>query len=143
MARFLVVDDDPLTVKAMTQLLRSDGHEVASAMSGAGALEALKEQKFDAVVTDLEMPQVDGRAIVRATRECLPAACLIVVSARADEQGRRLLDAGACIVADKPIDYDGLTQAVAECRARRGECGDGECHLKARVVERATVPRRR
>ena len=66
MPRFLVVDDDPSAVTGMTQLLTGDGHEVAPFTGGADAVDALSREPFDAIVTDLEMPHVDGHAVVRA-----------------------------------------------------------------------------
>jgi DNA-binding NtrC family response regulator len=131
MARFLVVDDDHSTVSGMTRLLEGDGHDVASFTAGADALHALSRESFDAVVTDLEMPHVDGHTIVRATREHHPAACLIVVTDVAEENSGTLAEAGVCIVSDKPVDYEGITTAVTDCRARGGPSLSGRCHMRA------------
>lgn len=133
MARFLVVDDDHPTVSGMTRLLLDDGHHVAPFTTGADAVHALSGDRFDAVVTDLEMPHVDGHEVVRATREHQPDACLVVVTAKADEHRQTLVDAGACIVADKPVDYAEVAQAVAECRARGGPGAHGRCQMRSRA----------
>jgi two-component system, NtrC family, response regulator HydG len=106
MPRFLVVDDDPATVNGMSHLLIGDGHTVAPFTGGAEAVEALSRESFDAVVTDLEMPHVDGHAVVRAAREHQPHACLVVATAKAEEEWADLVNAGACIIADKPMEYD-------------------------------------
>lgn len=131
MARFLVVDDDQITVHGMTRLLIDDGHEVSPFTAGADAVEALSRESFDAVLTDLEMPHVDGHAVVRVTREHSPRACLVVVTARAEEKGRELADAGACIVVDKPLDLESVTKAISECRARGGPGAHGRCHHRS------------
>jgi two-component system response regulator MprA len=131
MARFLVVDDDQITVHGMTRLLTDDGHDVAPFTKGADAVDALSRECFDAVLTDLEMPHVDGHAVVRVTREHSPRACLVVVTARADEKGQELADAGACIIVDKPIDLDGVTKVISECRARGGPGAHGRCHQRS------------
>jgi DNA-binding response OmpR family regulator len=130
MARFLVIDDDHPTVVAMTRLLSDDGHTVSPFTAGAEAVEALSRESFDAVVTDLEMPHVDGREVVRVTRERVPEACVVVATARAGENERTLLDAGACIVTDKPLDYEAVTKAITECRARGGPAVHGRCHMR-------------
>ena len=117
MARFLVVDDDPSTVRGMTQLLLADGHTVAPFTAGADAVGALAHEPFDVVVTDLEMPVVDGYEVVRAAHARLPEACVVVTTASAKASRDALIGAGANMVADKPFDYDELMYAIAKCLA--------------------------
>ena len=131
MARFLVVDDDPITVHGMTRLLTDDGHDVVPFTAGADAVDALSRESFDAVLTDLEMPHVDGHAVVRVTREHSPRACLVVVTARADDNDQELADAGACIIVDKPVDFEGITKVIAECRSHGGPGAHGRCHQRS------------
>ncbi len=123
MARFLVVDDDPASVRGLTLLLREDGHEVTGFTKGSEAVEALMSGRFDVVLADLEMPVVDGHAVVRTARVAHPDACLVAITARPDEQLRELREAGVCVVADKPFDYDEVMRVVADCRGhgRPGE----------------------
>ncbi|HEY8078726.1 MAG TPA: response regulator [Labilithrix sp.] len=143
MARYLVVDDDHATVTAMARLLRGDGHEVAPFTSGADAVDALAREPFDAVVTDLEMPRVTGQAVVEATRLHQPHACIVVVTSAADGDVRALIDAGVCVIADKPIDYDEVTAGVRECRASGGSGLHGRCHLRSHKGEPKRVRLRR
>jgi len=133
MARFLVVDDDPASVEGMTRLLHLDGHEVSPFTEGARAIDALAREPFDAIVTDLEMPKVDGTEVVRAARQHAPGACLIVTTAKASAQ--HLYDAGACMLHEKPVEYDTLVDAVRECRARGGSDG-GACHAPVSLRRR-------
>jgi DNA-binding NtrC family response regulator len=143
MASVLVVDDDPSTVSGLERLLTEDGHDVTTFTSGADALQALASQPFDAVVTDLEMPRVDGHAIVKATRKHQPHACVVVSSTLPDERYRELVDAGACIIADKPFEYEEVTKAVMECLARGGPGPHGKCHMRMRPEGHRLVPLRR
>jgi CheY-like chemotaxis protein len=133
MARFLVVDDDESTVKGMTRLLTSDGHDVAAFTAGADAINALERQPFDAVVTDLDMPHIDGHEVVRAARQHQPDACVVVVTARADETQAALAEAGACIIANKPVDYDDLTKTIAECRTSGRPGAHDRCSMRSRT----------
>lgn len=143
MPRFLVVDDDSSSVSGLSQLLTSDGHQVAPFTAGADAVEALARNSFDAVVTDLEMPHVDGHAVVKAARLHQPHACLVVATARAEESCAVLVDAGACIVADKPLEYAEVTKEIGACRARGGPGLHGRCHMRSRPHGHQLVPLRR
>jgi len=120
MGRFLIVDDDDVVVFGLTELLICDGHSVAPFTAGAPAVDALQRESFDVVVTDLDMPGVDGFTVARAARERHPDACVVIVTAKAEHAANVLTDAGACIIAHKPLDYDELTRAIADCRARGG-----------------------
>lgn len=106
-------------------------------------MEALSSRRFDAVVTDLEMPRVDGHEVLKAARKHQPHACVVVVSTLTEQRYRDLVDAGACIVADKPFEYDEITKAVTECRARGGPGAHGKCHMRSRPEEHSLVPLRR
>jgi DNA-binding NtrC family response regulator len=119
MARFLVVDDDHSAVKGMERLLRSDGHDVCTCFNAADAIDAIASERFDVILTDIEMPHLDGNAVIAAARARQPNACLIVATAaqsRHVEVGR----SGACFVVDKPIDYDELSAIIDRCRAAHG-----------------------
>lgn len=143
MLRFLVVDDHHSAVKGLTQLLTEDGHAVCPFTGGAEAIDALERQPFDAVVTDFEMPDVDGLAVVRAARVHHPRACLVVVSEMADQHEQALAAAGACIIADKPLDYDAMTRALTECQTRGGPGAHGHCYMTGRLPGPARVRTRR
>jgi DNA-binding response OmpR family regulator len=106
-------------------------------------VDALSRESFDAVITDLEMPNVDGHAVVRAARQHQPHACLVVATARAREKRADLIDAGACIVSDKPFEYEDVTKEIAACRARGGPGHHGRCHMRSRPHDDLLLPLRR
>ena len=66
--RVLVVDDEPELAELMRAMLEGAGLEVATAESGAVALELLREARFDAVVSDVRMPDMDGPTLWRAVQ---------------------------------------------------------------------------
>jgi CheY-like chemotaxis protein len=137
MPRFLVVDDDFASVTGLTFLLRSDGHDVTSCFAEADAVKESGHEAFDVVLTALNMSQTDGRAVVRAARKQQPNACLIVVAARADGIRHELQKAGACFIAEKPVDYDAVVETIAECRAHgccRVSSKKGQADLTQRQV---------
>jgi DNA-binding NtrC family response regulator len=130
MARYLVVDNNASTVWALSRLLADDGHDVASFTNGGDAVDAIHRDAFDAVVTDLNMPRVNGRAVLRAARQRQPDACTVVVTGRAEDEHDSLVADGACIVAEKPVRYDDMVTMVADCRALGGPAAAGACPLQ-------------
>lgn len=96
--RVLVVDDSPLTRELLVSLLEATGYVVLQAHDGQDALEKLAREAVDLVVTDLEMPRVDGLALTRrlkshATLRSLP---VVIVTTRGSEADRRRgMEAGA------------------------------------------------
>jgi two-component system sensor histidine kinase and response regulator WspE len=96
--RVLVVDDSPLTRELLVQLLESVGYHIIQAVDGAQAMEVLAREAVDIVVTDLEMPNVDGLELTRrlkshATFRSLP---VVIVTTRGSETDRRRgMEAGA------------------------------------------------
>jgi two-component system sensor histidine kinase and response regulator WspE len=96
--RILVVDDSPLTRELLVSLLEGVGYEIVSAADGQDALERLAREPVDMVVTDLEMPRLDGLELTQRlknhpTWKALPVA--IVTTRGSDSDRRRGMEAGA------------------------------------------------
>jgi signal transduction histidine kinase/CheY-like chemotaxis protein len=90
--RLLLVDDDPLLLKSLSDTLQADGHVVVGTNGGAAGITAFREAKaageqFGAVITDLGMPNVDGRMVAAAIKDASPATPVIMLTG----WGRRLL----------------------------------------------------
>ena len=62
----LVIDDEPEIAQMLVEILRADGHEVDVAGRGRAALERLAERRFDLILSDLRMPDLDGPGLYRA-----------------------------------------------------------------------------
>jgi DNA-binding response OmpR family regulator len=67
--RLLVVDDEPSIVKGLKFSLEQDGYLVDSAFDGKEALEKLEITKYDLVILDVMLPEVDGLEVLRRIRE--------------------------------------------------------------------------
>jgi len=99
----LVVDDEPGVREALAEILTSFGHRVVAAASGREALERMGEQRFDVILTDIRMPDLDGRALYREIERRWPerAARVVFVSGDtltstlrvfAEESGRPVIE---------------------------------------------------
>jgi DNA-binding NtrC family response regulator len=118
--RILVVDDDRFTREHLRVILELDEHEVETVGDGHSALEALREQVFHLVVTDLRMPDMSGFELLTAVRsERLPFG-LIVLTGYGDTQvALDAMKAGADDFVTKPYDPDHLRFLVQRILERR------------------------
>lgn len=113
MARVLVVDDDEKLNRILRAYLREAGYDAESATDGGKALEKLRDGKFDIVVSDLMMPNVDGFALASAVREADATVPILLITARDDmpakQRGFRI---GVDDYLVKPFDPDELLLRV-------------------------------
>jgi PAS domain S-box-containing protein len=120
--RILVVDDEAVVRDILAELLRADGHEVATAADGVGAVAALRARPdaFDLVVCDMMMPEMDGRSCFRELRAIAPGIRVLLASGySADGAVQELLADGAAGFVQKPFRRIHLRQALAEAMRPR------------------------
>ena len=120
MAHVLVVEDDDTIGTLLAEGLGAHGHRVTWVRSGGDALTVSTEEEFDLVLLDLGLPDLDGVHVCRELRARLPAAVLVILTARDAEIDVVIgLDAGADDYLTKPFRY---AELLARIRAhlRRG-----------------------
>ena len=81
--RILIVDDEKTALKNLQYIMKKEGYEVSGAQSGTSALKQLEKQKFDLVLTDLRMEQVDGMEVLEKAKELYPDCEVIIITAYA------------------------------------------------------------
>ena len=114
-ARVLVVDDEAEIADLMRDFLEGAGYEVATAESGAVALEMLKEVRFDVIVSDLRMPDIDGAALWREVRERWPELARRMLFVTGDTLSRgadSFLAETGCPSLEKPFSRKALLERV-------------------------------
>ena len=87
MRSILVVDDDPNVSRVTKLRLEQEGYHVEVARDGAVALERLREQTFDAVITDVVMPGMDGRELCERIGEEFPDRKFFIFVATSSTEG--------------------------------------------------------
>ena len=78
--RILVVDDDPLILRSLSELLRLEKYDVQTAASGLEALQTLKDHPVDIIVSDINMPEIDGFKLLQEVRSRYPEILPILVT---------------------------------------------------------------
>ncbi len=113
-AKILVVDDEPQIRRIMRTTLTGEGYAVYDARSGEEALEAVREQRFDLVLLDVNMPGIGGLEACRSIRSTSDTAIIMLTVRSAEEDKVAALDAGADDYITKPF---GMPELLARIRA--------------------------
>lgn len=114
MANLLIVDDELGMRQFLTHLLQREGHVVRVAESGRRAMELLREETADLIISDVKMPDMGGIELLRAARELLPEVEVIMMTAFARvETARDAFLLGAYDFVQKPFDNELLKETVA------------------------------
>ncbi len=107
--RLLIVDDDQRMTRTLSDIFSMAGHTPVEANSGAQALEMVRTQAFDCVLTDVRMPGMDGVELHHQLRQSLPGLPVMLMTAYAsDEIIHKGLEAGVVGVFDKPLDINNM-----------------------------------
>ena len=107
----LIAEDNPVSRKLMEMMLRQEGYEVVSAKDGREALKVFKERFFPIILTDWEMPEMDGLELCRAIRESLVEGYVYIFLITARDSQKDIivgLEAGADDYLTKPFNHSEL-----------------------------------
>jgi DNA-binding response OmpR family regulator len=139
--RVLLVDDDDAVRAMMSATLERKGFEVVAAASVTEALKLITAERFDALITDLHMPNAgDGFTVVTAMRHAQPEALTLLVSGYPDVQSAMaaiLLEADEIIV--KPFEAGKLTELLQDKLLNRKPGARMEKERVAAILQRCAV----
>lgn len=111
----MVVDDEPLVCDSIRRMLAIDGHQVEMATSGEAALALFGKNKFALILTDYELPLMNGDKLAVAIKALDPNQPIALITAYAESlQSAGALLAGVDLVIGKPFDLQELRQAVTK-----------------------------
>jgi CheY-like chemotaxis protein len=121
----LVVDDDPTVLAMMSRILDEAGYVTTRASNGLDALQRIQDQPgaFNAVVSDILMPKLDGVALRERITRLRPSLPVVLLSGYSppDLQGRGIEP--PCAVVPKPVPPERLVAIVRDCIAGRRPSG--------------------
>src|SRR5450631_2901206 len=113
MAHLLIVDDDPSTLASLARAFRLAGHEATVCDNAARALDLVKSQAFDMMLSDVVMPGKDGLALLEDLRSFGIALPVVMISGQANiEMAVRATRLGALDFLEKPLSTDKLLLTV-------------------------------
>lgn len=109
MAKILVVEDEKGMRELLAIVLKKEGHDVTLCENGKIAIDTLKKEIFDLIITDLKMPEADGLSVLIASRELSPDTIVIMITAFGTmESAIEAMRAGAYDYVIKPFSVDDL-----------------------------------
>ncbi len=114
MARVLVVDDEQSDRLILEKILEQGDHEVYFASDGEEAFKSYLKNRIEIIITDLNMPHVDGLEFIEAVLALFPEAVIIAVSGKGPDELDAAQNAGARVALSKPIDPWELLKAILE-----------------------------
>lgn len=114
LAKILIIEDNRDSRDILSKLLRMSGYKVVSASDGETGFEAAAAQSPDLIITDINMPRLDGIQFVKRIRadRTLAETPVLVVTAFGPSAEREALEAGANASAQKPFDFDKFLEIV-------------------------------
>ena len=118
--RILVVDDEDFIRVILTEILTEEGYAVTTASDGEQAVELLERQTFDLVITDLQMPGLDGTEVLRAAKRIDPTYPVIMITGYpSKETVARSVREEAADYITKPFNVQVVRDTVAKFIVRR------------------------
>ena len=112
--RLMIVDDEVESITTLRDLLSGHGYMVAGYTSGKDALEALKEQDFDLLLTDHIMPEMDGIELLKAALEIAPnLGCIIITGKGTIQSAVEAMKVGAFDYVLKPVELKELLMTLS------------------------------
>jgi DNA-binding NtrC family response regulator len=113
--KILVIDDEDIVRISCSRTLTPGGFEVKLAKNGQDGLKMLGEEKFDLVLTDLKMPDMDGIEVLRKIKQDRPEVEVIIITGyQTVDTAVKAIKLGAFDYIEKPFTPDALISAVSK-----------------------------
>jgi DNA-binding NtrC family response regulator len=141
LSHVLVVDDEPDVRDLLVEYFREAGHEVSSAADGTEAVADITRHptKYGLVITDLQLPGIDGLGVLKAARAANPSVAVIIVTGYASvDSAVRAVRLGAYDYLTKPFTLGQIDVIVR--RATEQQALDAETRQLAREMEGRGLP---
>lgn len=118
--KVLLIDDEVEFLEALSERMELRGMDVATAETAQKAVAALDSGEYDAIVLDLQMPDMNGIDMLKIIKENHPEMQVILLTGKATlEAGVKAMKLGAMDFMEKPADIDSLTEKIKKAQAKK------------------------
>ncbi|SDT83797.1 response regulator [Desulfobacula phenolica] len=118
--KVLIIDDEQDFIDSLGERMRVRGMDVTAETSPSKALQLVEEKSFDAVVLDLQMPEMDGLETLKILKAKRPEIQVILLTAHATlEKGIEAMKLGAMDLLEKPTDLSVLAEKIHKAQAKK------------------------
>jgi CheY-like chemotaxis protein len=117
--KILVIDDEPIIRKLLSEVFFDDGHEVTCASNGAEALSKVRKKSFDIIFSDVHMPEMNGMETVKTIKRMNKEVDIIIMDSYPDAISQLARKEGAVACIHKPFELSEIRDVI-----RKVERGD-------------------
>ncbi len=111
----LVIDDEPIVLDSCRKILRQEGFEVKGAMNGREGLKKIEEDKYDAVLVDWKLPEIDGMEVLRIIKKNHPDVIVVMITGYPSvESAVKAMKLGVSDYVSKPFTPDELKEVLVK-----------------------------
>ncbi len=116
----LIIDDEPMQLKALSGFLKKQGFEVQTTTSGIEGIQLVQQHPIDLVITDYKMPDRNGLEVLHEVKNINPEVDVVVMTAYGSiDSAKEAMKAGAIDYLTKPIDLVQLELVIKKAQERR------------------------
>ncbi len=132
----LIIDDEPLMRISISDALKAEGYNIASAATGSEGVKAIKDTSYDVVITDLRLPEVDGVQILKTCKQISPHTKVLMITAYGSvDTAVEAMRIGAYDYITKPFSMDELILTVKRLIELR-DLENENIYLKEKIEEK-------
>jgi DNA-binding NtrC family response regulator len=120
MEKVLLIDDEVEFLDTLSERMEIRGMNVSTADNAESAVTALDNSEYDAIVLDLQMPDMDGIEMLKLIKKSRPDAQVILLTGHATlDAGIQAMKLGAMDFMEKPANIDSLTEKIKKAQAKK------------------------
>ena len=134
----LVIDDEPIVLDSCRKILRQEGFDVNGAFNGREGLKKIEEDKYDAVLVDWKLPEIDGMEVLRIIKKNHPDIIVVMITGYPSvESAVKAMKLGVSDYVSKPFTPEELKEALVNALAHSEQPKKEEPEVKSAIEAEA------